>query len=294
VKSAILAAFGVDALSLGWHWVYDVSLIKRPIDSLIDPQAQWHKVEKAGDSTSFGDQMLVLLESVKTKGKFDAEEFSKSWQGIWTKEYKGYVDHATKDTLKNLSEGVNFLKAGSKSEDFTPIARLAPLLLAYANDEKGLVAAAKLLTQLTHNFPESLVESEIFAHVLYDVVHGSAPIASLKNHLKARKQGDQDDATKKVVALIEKGLDAVDKETIAAVKEFGQACGYESCLPSTVQALAKYEESFQKAIEETIAAGGENAIRSTVIATILGAYHSYVPGYTKNIKAYKKVQELLA
>ena len=67
-KAAILAAFAADALALGVHWIYNTHVIDRKygrVEDLLAPQlAKFHAGKRRGDFTHYGDQMLLLLETV--------------------------------------------------------------------------------------------------------------------------------------------------------------------------------------------------------------------------------------
>jgi ADP-ribosylglycohydrolase len=290
VQGAIISCFAADALGLGWHWIYTPADIKRPINRLMDPQAKWHPNEKAGDLTTYGDQMLVLLQSVKEKSAFDVNDFSKRWQKLFSEDYKGYVDKATKDTLANLAKGAKPEAAGSESSDFAPAGRWAPLLLAY-RDEKTLVENAVLQAKMTHTNALVLSSVEFLAKVTLDVLNGSTPTAAIKERVKTAEN-------KELVTLVNAGLASKDKDTTVAVKEFGPACGVGGCLPSVIHCITKYEDNLAKAVEENIAAGGESCTRAMAIATVLGAYHSsggapIVLDYAKEMKAFNTISGLV-
>ncbi|MGB0989705.1 MAG: hypothetical protein ACPGUI_02630 [Halarcobacter sp.] len=69
-KELILSTLVADAYSLGSHWVYDEKqLLNLDVDwnELNDAKALWHKGRKAGEFTHYGDQILWLYISYKTK-----------------------------------------------------------------------------------------------------------------------------------------------------------------------------------------------------------------------------------
>ena len=105
LKALTLGAFVGDALALGPHWVYNTNVIDKKygrVEHYLDPLASYHKGKKAGDFTHYGDQMLVLLESIANGGGFEAQRFATDWRTFF-EGYGGYLDHATKDTLANIS-----------------------------------------------------------------------------------------------------------------------------------------------------------------------------------------------
>jgi ADP-ribosylglycohydrolase len=71
----VLGSFLADSLSLGVHWIYDVNRIKKEfgrVENLLKPLPDsYHPTKDRGEFTHYGDQMLVLLESVSAKGRFD-------------------------------------------------------------------------------------------------------------------------------------------------------------------------------------------------------------------------------
>lgn len=108
IEEAVVAAFIADALSLGVHWVYETSDIEQKygrLEKMIKPElVSYHQFKEKGDFTHYGDQMLVLLESVRETAGFDLNHFSQSWQDMFIS-YTGYMDHATKVTCENFKSG---------------------------------------------------------------------------------------------------------------------------------------------------------------------------------------------
>ena len=86
INAMILGSFVADALSLGVHWVYNTNVIDKKfgrVDRYLDPLTSFHKGKKAGEQTHYGDQMLVLMESVETDSGFDLENFARALASIF-------------------------------------------------------------------------------------------------------------------------------------------------------------------------------------------------------------------
>ena len=102
----VLMSFIADALSLGVHWIYNTNVIDKKwgqIKGYIKPQRPtYHPTKDLGDFTHYGDQTLVLLESVSARAGFDLDDFSRRWIQFFD-QYDGYIDGATKATLENIS-----------------------------------------------------------------------------------------------------------------------------------------------------------------------------------------------
>jgi len=82
-KGMVMASFVADSLALGVHWVYNTHVIDRKfgrVEHLEKPLGKsYHGTKGAGDFTHYGDQTLVLLESVAECSGFDLMRFSQSW-----------------------------------------------------------------------------------------------------------------------------------------------------------------------------------------------------------------------
>ena len=86
-KAMVLASFAADSLALGAHWIYDTAEIRRKfgrVEGLIAPECRFLSPGQGsgGDFTHYGDQALVLLESVAANGTFSQEDFARAWQGV--------------------------------------------------------------------------------------------------------------------------------------------------------------------------------------------------------------------
>jgi hypothetical protein len=82
----VLASFIADSLALGVHWIYDASKIANEygrVETFIKPKEDsYHPTKDKGEFTHYGDQQLVLLESVAAKNGFDLNDFSDRWQRL--------------------------------------------------------------------------------------------------------------------------------------------------------------------------------------------------------------------
>ena len=162
-RAAVFGSFVGDSLALGVHWIYDTEEIVRDygrVTNLIDPSPElYHPNRKKGEFTHYGDQTLVLLESIADRGEFDPEDLSHRWRALF-ENYDGYIDQATRSTLRNYSLGKNWKEAGSSSGDLAGASRIAPLLYRYSNDLETLIQSSRTQTMITHNHPEVLQGAE--------------------------------------------------------------------------------------------------------------------------------------
>ena len=113
-RAMVLGSFAADALSLGVHWVYNTNVIDKKwgrVENYIKPERPtYHATKDLGEFTHYGDQTMVLLESIADNSGFGLNHFAQSWQDFF-KSYDGYFDGATKDTLDNLAAGKDITEA---------------------------------------------------------------------------------------------------------------------------------------------------------------------------------------
>lgn len=266
----VLAAFTADSLALGPHWIYDTDRIEAEfgrVDSLAAPGSNsFHQNKEKGDFTHYGDQMLVLLESVAEKNAFDLKDFSTRWRHLF-EAYSGYVDGATRKTLANFEKGKGPEEAGSPSNDFAGAARIAPLALPYANDPDGFIKAARSQTAMTHKDEAVVDAAAFFARVIHGVLHGSTPTEAIQ------KTAEMDAFAMSPISMyVESGLKSKGQETLTAIKRFGQACEIDQAFPGTVHLIAKYEDDLKEALIQSALAGGDSAARGSMAGTVLAAH----------------------
>ena len=160
----VLASFAADSLALGVHWIYNTRVIDKKfgrVDHFIKPERPtYHPTKNRGEFTHYGDQTLLLLESVAECNGFNLTDFSERWQRLFD-QYDGYVDGATKGTLENLAAGKLPTESGSGSDDLAGASRIASLVYVYRNDLQELIAGARAQTAFTHN-NSAVIESAAF------------------------------------------------------------------------------------------------------------------------------------
>jgi ADP-ribosylglycohydrolase len=289
----LYSAFIGDALALGVHWIYSSKTITDKyglITEYIDPsENQYHNNKLKGEQTHYGDQMLILLESIAEKKGFEIEAFSEKWQNLFS-DYPGYFDGATKSTLANIKNGSLFLNAGSESNDLAGAARIAPLIYFYHNDIELLVKYSKEQTMLTHRDPHVVEASEFFARTSVLVLNGEHPVEAVK---KTARDNFSNSLLSEWTA---KGIESKAEETISALNSIGLTCHIHQAFPGVIQTIARHENNLKAGLSECISAGGDNAARSITAGMILGAseYSGELPEkWIKGLKADGKIKKIL-
>jgi ADP-ribosylglycohydrolase len=265
----VLASFAADSLALGAHWIYDTEEIDRQIGRLERPckplPGSYHPSKEKGEFTHYGDQSLVLLESLAETGDFSLPRFAADWKRFFAG-YNGYIDKATAATLENMNRDMPPEQCGSPSSELGGGARIAPLLFIYGNQRKQLLESVRQQTAMTHNSSAALAGAEFIAKTVWDVLHGIRPVTALENTL------EEGVADIDLDIRIRAGLDSAGKDTRTVIKKFGQMCSIAAALPGVIHLVTTYENDLKTALIENVMAGGDSAARGMVTGMILGAY----------------------
>jgi ADP-ribosylglycohydrolase len=268
-KAMVLAAFAADALALGAHWIYDIELISRRfgrIEAFLKPEPDsYHPTKDKGAFTHYGDQTLVLLESLAEQGGFDLSDFSARWRTLF-EDYDGYMDQATRFTLSRYASGSGHEDPGSPSDDLAGASRIAPLVYAYQNDLDMLVGCAKAQTRMTHSNPLTIDSAEFFARVAWLVLHGTSPAEAMN------QVAQEHFSSSPISGWVRQGLASIDKDSVQSIAAFGQTCHTPEAFPGAVHLIACYTSDLKEALIQSVMAGGDSAARGMIVGMVLGAH----------------------
>jgi ADP-ribosylglycohydrolase len=291
-RQLVLPSLCADALALGCHWVYDSDMLAKldpaSMDQFYSPRSSYHPGKTAGDFTHYGDQTLVLLKSIVTRGGFDADGWRDDWQAFWIGNPPSYRDGATRVTLGFLERDV---VAASESQDLAGASRIAPVLAALAAQPlESRIAAARRQTALTHGDPITVETAEFFTRALADLSEGFSMHEALERAAAVGYSSlDAPDVFEQA-----KAASALDSK--AAGEMFGLACHTLEALPYTLWCLLRYHDQPLEALIQNTLAGGDNAARGMLIGLMMGAAHgtAWMPAAWKSeLKAAKEVDSLL-
>jgi ADP-ribosylglycohydrolase len=268
-KAMVLASFAADSLALGVHWIYDTTLIDKQfgrVEHFIKPlEESYHTNKDRGELTHYGNQTLMLLNTLAGSSGFNLDDFARTWQDFF-KAYQGYMDQATRKTLENFKNGKGPQESGSSSSDLGGAARISPLVYLYRDDMDGLVAASRIQTAMTHNHPHVIDSAEFFTRVALKVLHKTSPKTAIESVV------DENFNKAPFNQWVSDGLASAKMETRPAISGFGQMCEIGAAFPAVIHLLTRYEENLKEALVENVMAGGDSAARGMVAGMILGAY----------------------
>ena len=294
MNAMVFASLAADSLALGAHWIYNTNVIDKKfgrVETYLKPERPtYHPTKARGEFTHYGDQTMILLESVSRCGGFDLNDFSQRWQ-LFFETYDGYFDGATKGTLDNIKSGKLPAEAGSDSDDLAGAARIAPLLVVYRNDPEKLVASAEAQTAFTHNNSLVVQSAAFFSTVALHILKGTSPVTAVKQAVTEKF------SSAPYGEWVEMGLQSIDQNTRQSIKDFGQMCETPAAFPGVIHLIAKYENDLKQALVENVMAGGDSAGRGLIVGMTLGAYlgmEAIPQQWLTDMKAYPQIVELLA
>ncbi len=267
-KAMVLAAFVGDALALGAHWEYDVVALRQrfgPVTGYAAPGPDGHHgAKKAGEFTHYGDQTRILLRSLADKGGFDLDDFAAKWLARM-RGYDGYIDGATRMTLKIFDFGEGPGESGSNSNDLAGAARIAPLVCALRNDLPALVAAARAQTKMTHNHAQVIEAAEFFARAARAVLDGKY----LRDALTQAAEAGY--ASAPIERWLAAGLETAREDTVTAIGRFGQSCHIAEAFPAVIHLVMRHGRDLAECLRQNVLAGGDSAARGLLAGMLLGA-----------------------
>ena len=261
MNNYLQAATVADALSLGPHWIYNQGKLARVYPSGVkefsDPVSSYHPNRKAGQLTHYGDQMLLLAESLEKHNGFNLDEWRKDWL-VGMAHYDGYVDGATKETLAQQGE------QPSSSNDLAGASRLAPILdLKLSAEQKVLASRAQTL--LTHGDEGVVDAAEFFTRATLAVEAGMTFAEAFE---KASNEGTY---TQLPVAEHLNNVLAKGDDVLAVSAELGLTCHLPEAFPLALYLTLRPGATFESAISENSLAGGDTSARAMLMALLFAA-----------------------
>lgn len=293
-EAMVLASFAGDALALGAHWIYDPERISREFGRVAELQTprpdSYHRTKRKGQFTHYGDQTFVLIESLAACRGFDLSDFAARWRALF-RGYTGYIDKATRGTLRNFAEGAGPASAASPSDDLAGAARIAPLIFWLRNDPKALSAAVRSQTAMTHGNPLIADAAAYFADAALLILGGRTPMAALE----AAAAGPF--SRSPLAAWIQAGIARREEESVEALGAFGRSCHVSEAFPGVVQIVARHENDLAGALIDNVMAGGDSAARGMIVGMLLGAHQgeqAIPPSWLSEMERTAAIRALLA
>ena len=279
-SDAILGALVADAAALGLHWLYDPDRISRVAATkglvFIQPDMNdysgtkgyfAHAGKSAGDSSSYGETCLLMLNHLAKHGHFSRAAYQAEYRSYFGPggAYTGYIDSPTRHTLYTLLplDPSAFPAASGADDDQHPaLAALPALVAVHEGSVDDLMARVEEVVRITNNNSLAVAAGQCAASVLFKILHGEPIIQALANALPF--------AGNVLEPLLGQALAMTSLDGIAAAQSFGSSCHVTEGLP-VVFHIARHAADYRSAIESNISAGGDSCGRSIMLGAIVAA-----------------------
>ena len=281
ISGAVWGQFVGDAFCLGSHWIYDLDDLEQrfpggPRGFEDPPDGHYHAGKRPGNLTHYGDGALLLLRSLQERTRFDASDFGSRFVAlIESPGYKGYRDHAARDTVANYRafRAVHPAEAyayqdGADDDQPASITRLAPLVARYFR-EPGLAEVVERATRVCQNNERAVAYNRTQAVILRELFNGSSLVDAVRRAAgQAVLLGVEG---VELAARIDEALTGRHLPVREATLKFGQSCPLAGSFPAALQCALRYADDFGGALRATAAVGGDSAARAALVGSWLGA-----------------------
>ena len=279
-RNAILGSFIADSSGLGAHWIYgnneDVKKVLGNSPFFIKPDIKnydekkdyfAHNNKEVGDLSPSGEGAFILLKSLYENSGFIKEKYIKTFYDFFKAggEFIGYIDHATKESLKNIESKKEI--TGANDFQSNGVHKIC-ILAAYLNEDN--IETYKEVLKTSQNNDIAIAYMYICFKLVILCINGLKFEEALNEILKEKKEINS--FSKEVYIALEECLAYSKKEnsSIKATIKYGQACGIKSVLLSSIHTIL-VNNSYKEAIRNAILAGGDNIARLGFIGAIKGA-----------------------
>lgn len=290
--ASVVGALVADAAALGLHWLYDPRRIKQLEKTkglvFLQPDAEnfagakgffAHTNKSAGDSSSYGEICLLMLNHWAQHGQFNRIEYQKEFRNHFGPggTYTGYIDSPTRQTLLNLIPLTpeDFpLISGADDDQFTALASIPVITATHKGSHQALLEKVEQIVRLTNHNDIAITAAKYAAAVLAAVISGKPSTIALYEALPH--------ADKQLKSLLNEALNIDTLDSVKVADYFGPACHVLEGLP-IIAHIAQHATSFQEAIEANIRAGGDSCGRAIMLGAITAAQAENKPDANNGI-----------
>ncbi len=301
VKGALLGVLIGDALGLGYHWYYDLSLLKHDVGSwvsdYIDPivgskhncshisQYRYEHGLRAGDNSQTGQITLLLMESIASQGYYDSVDFFNRLDQL-LKTLNGealsgrYTDGIIRELWQKRNSGISWDNPSiATSADTSLGAQLCVILAAQYADSLSLVKAVDKLLRVLYQDHFIRANQLVYALAVQALING-IKINDLSHYLTDLANnrdilsfiGSYGTLQMPGMGEIAEHPELVNIETAKHISLlFGLDCQVTHLLPSAYYLIYRYPENFEMAVLSASNGGGDNMSRAALTGGLSGA-----------------------
>ena len=304
-QGCLLGAFLGDALAMPVHWYYDRAALMRDYGRVIDlvapknPHADsilwrssyaalnakgeilhdqakywgqrgvhYHQFLRAGENTLNMQLALELLASLRERGGYDRDDYTRRYIDFMTtpgKHRDTYVEECHRNFFTKYARGKKPEDCGGDDIHIGGLAHVPLLAVWYADDEAAALEAVREQVRVTHRGVMVETVARDLTKMLVAILNGAPVRESIE------KFGNGWVGRKKMEAWAA----CPDEEVIGAV--LSPACYLEDSFPASLFLAWKYADSLESALVANANLGGDNCHRGIVVGALVGAGRVAVP-----------------
>jgi len=304
-QGCLLGAFFGDALAMPVHWYYDRAALVRDYGRVVDlvapknPHADsilwrsnyaalnakgeilhdqakywgqsgvhYHQFLRAGKNTLNMQLALELLASLRERGGYDRDDYTRRYINFMTtpgKHRDTYVEECHRNFFTKYARGKKPEDCGGDDIHIGGLAHVPLLAVWYADDEAAALEAVREQVRVTHRGVMVETAARDLTKMLVAILNGAPVRESIE------KFGNGWVGRKKLEAWAARP----DEEVIGAV--LSPACYLEDSFPASLLLAWKYADSLESALVANANLGGDNCHRGIVVGALVGAGGAPVP-----------------
>jgi len=214
----------------------------------------------SGRASPYGEQTAILLASLAARGGLDCVHYADAFAlHFGDDEFDGYRDVSTKGFIRNYLRGAVPPLTGAADAQANCVARLAPLVAAFAGDGR-LAVAVERATRTTQNSDAAAAWGAAGAAILERLVLGSAAAAAVAATaaeleaaaaaLTATDTSAPPPLGAEIAAELRRALALAGTPHLAATEALGRNCHMPNALTTPLHAVLH---------QEALAAAGRSA-----------------------------------
>jgi ADP-ribosylglycohydrolase len=228
----------------------------------------YHQFLRAGENTLNMQLALELLASLRERGGYDREDYTRRYVDFMTtpgKHRDTYVEECHRNFFTKYARGKKPEDCGGDDIHIGGLAHVPLLAVWYADDEAAALEAVREQVRVTHRGVMVETAARDLTKMLVAILNGASVRESIE------KFGNGWVGRKKLEAWAVRP----DEEVIGAV--LSPACYLEDSFPASLFLAWKYADSLESALVANANLGGDNCHRGIVVGALVGAGGAPVP-----------------
>ncbi len=295
---AIMGTLVGDALGLGCHWYYDLEAMRADYGDWIsnytdqkpDRTDRFHYIAKhryelglkAGDVSQTGQLIVMLMNSIVDCGGYNEDDYTARLDSFLetidgTELSGGFTDRAERHLWENRKQGVPWGKAGSLTDTSEAAQRAVILAALFGDDYDSMAKQAYSNINLTHRDRYIAGYSLSYALSVAVLINGVSlddirpEVIKFSNNPIIEPMLSSWDINQQIYNGFPGADSSIKIDSRDACKLFGLNCTLGFLAPAAYFLIYRYPNDFEKAVLNSINAGGNQMARAALTGGLSGS-----------------------